>query len=83
MVEKGKTNICHSVRIFTLIHSVVTEKPPQHRRSPPATNSFDPTPTQQSLPYDDVEHHPGVDFDRMLVSFPRLMARVRQFTIPL
>lgn len=35
-----------------------------------------------SPPYDDIERRPGV-FDHMLVSFPALMVRVRQFTIPL
>ena len=33
------------------------------------------------MPYDDVEHRRELDFDRMLASFPSLMAHVRQFTV--
>ena len=37
----------------------VTEKS-QHKRKPVAAASFDPIPTQQALPYNDVEHPPGI-----------------------
>ena len=53
------TQACCSFRAPSLVRSVVTEKS-QRRRKPAAAASFDPAPTQQSLPYDDVEHPPGV-----------------------
>jgi len=50
---------------------------PQRRRNLAVADSFDPTPTQQSLPYDDVKHPCGVGLrDRVFIYFPSLMVRV-------
>ena len=43
---------------------------PQRRQNPAAAASFDSTPTQQSLPYDDVEHPPGVGLPLYSHLFP-------------